>query len=58
MRAADKSKAAFCLVLGTDELAANTVVVKNMRAGGQETISQDLLAAYLRARLEESEAEA
>jgi histidyl-tRNA synthetase len=57
MRAADKSKAAFCLVIGADELAANTVVVKNMRAGGQETISQDLLAAYLRARLEEGEAE-
>ena len=56
MRAADKSKAAFCLVLGADELAAGTVVVKNMRAGGQETVGQALLAAYLRARLEEGEA--
>lgn len=54
LRAADKSGARFCLVLGTDELAAGTVVVKDMRAGGQETVSQDLLAAYLRARLEEA----
>ena len=51
LRAADKSGAAFCLVLGSDELAAGTVVVKNMRAGGQETVSQDLLPAHLRARL-------
>ncbi|MGE4538002.1 MAG: histidine--tRNA ligase [Desulfovibrio sp.] len=57
MRAADKSGARFCLVLGTDELAAGTVVVKNMTAGGQETVSQDMLVAYLRARLEEARGE-
>jgi len=57
MRAADKSGARFCLVLGTDELAAGTVVVKNMTAGGQETVSQDMLVAYLRARLEEAKDE-
>ncbi len=57
MRAADKSGARFCLVLGTDELAQGTVVVKNMRAGGQETVSQDMLPAFLRARLEEAQAE-
>ncbi len=57
MRAADKSGARFCLVLGTDELAAGTVVVKDMRAGGQETVAQDLLEAYLRARLEEAKGE-
>ena len=57
MRAADKSGARFCLVLGTDELAAGTVVVKNMAAGGQEVVSRDLLAAYLRARLEEAKEE-
>ena len=57
MRAADKSGARFCLVLGTDELAAGTVVVKNMTAGGQETVSQDMLVAHLRARLEEAKEE-
>jgi histidyl-tRNA synthetase len=57
MRAADKSGARFCLVLGTDELAAGTVVVKNMLAGGQETVSQDMLVAHLRARLEEAKEE-
>jgi histidyl-tRNA synthetase len=55
MRAADKSAARFCLVLGTDELAQGTVVVKNMRAGGQETIPHDALTLYLRARLEQAE---
>ena len=57
MRAADKSGARFCLVLGTEELAAGTVVVKDMRAGGQETVSQDMLAAFLRARREEAKGE-
>ncbi len=55
MRAADKSAARFCLVLGPDEIAAGTVVVKNMRDGGQETVGQDRLAAFLRARLEEAD---
>lgn len=58
MRAADKSGARFCLVLGADELAAGTVVAKDLRAGGQETVSQDMLAAFLRARLEEAQEEA
>ena len=51
MRAADKSGARFCLVLGTEELAAGTVVVKNMQGGGQETLPRDGLAAALRARM-------
>ena len=54
MRAADKSGARFCLVLGTDELAQATVVVKNMQAGGQETVSRDMLPVFLRARLEQA----
>ncbi len=54
MRAADKSGAKFCLVLGSDELDQGTVVVKDMRAGGQETVTQDALPLFLRARLEES----
>jgi histidyl-tRNA synthetase len=50
MRAADKSGARFCLVLGTDELAAGTVVVKDMGAGTQETLPRDSLAAVLGAK--------
>ena len=57
MRAADKSGARYSLVLGPDELAAGTVVAKNMRAGGQETVSQDALPAFLRARLEQEAGE-
>ena len=57
MRAADKSAARFCLVLGPDELAQGSVVVKNMQGGGQETVSQDMLVAFLRARLEEASPE-
>jgi len=57
MRAADKSGARFCLVLGPDELAAGSVVVKNMQAGGQETVARDALPAFLRARLEQEAGE-
>jgi len=57
MRAADKSGARFCLVLGPDELAQKTVVVRNMQGGEQESVGQDMLAVFLRARLEESQGE-
>jgi len=43
MRQAGKSGARYCLILGESELAAGTVVVKDMQAGTQETISQDTL---------------
>lgn len=48
MRAAGKSGARYCLVLGTDELAAGTVVVKNMADGSQETLPRENVAATLR----------
>ncbi|WP_300158320.1 histidine--tRNA ligase [Solidesulfovibrio sp.] len=38
MRGADKSQARFCLILGEAELAAGTVVVKNMRDASQATV--------------------
>ncbi|MCL2122753.1 MAG: histidine--tRNA ligase [Desulfovibrionaceae bacterium] len=38
MRQADKSGARFCCVLGPDELAAGTVVLKNMDAGDQQSL--------------------
>ena len=40
MRQADKSGACFCCVLGPDELAADTVVLKNMDTGEQRSLSR------------------
>ncbi len=47
MRLAGKSGARVCLILGGDELAAGTVVVKDMDSGEQETIGRDAVAARL-----------
>ncbi|WCB46739.1 histidine--tRNA ligase [Nitratidesulfovibrio vulgaris] len=47
MRLAGKSGARVCLILGGDELAAGTVVVKDMDTGEQETIGRDAVAARL-----------
>jgi histidyl-tRNA synthetase len=40
MRQADKSGARFCCVLGPDELAAGTVMLKNMDTGEQRSLPQ------------------
>lgn len=45
---ADKVGAQVALVLGEDEIAAKTVVVKNLAGGEQETIAQSELSAYLK----------
>lgn len=54
-RRADHSGAPFALILGDDEVAANTVSVKPLRAAGGEqlTLPQSEIAAYLRAALEQ-----
>lgn len=43
MRAANRSAAPYAIIRGESEIAANCVVVKNMRDGSQETISLDKL---------------
>jgi histidyl-tRNA synthetase len=48
MRQADRLGVRFCLILGSTEMAASTVVVKDMGLGRQETIAQADLAEYLR----------
>ncbi len=48
MRQADKSEAKYTLILGSNELSANSIVVKNMAEGTQETIAQDKLVNYLK----------
>ncbi|CAK7000718.1 MAG: Histidine--tRNA ligase [Desulfovibrio sp.] len=43
MRQASKTGAAKCLLLGGDEVASNTITVKDMETGNQETVSLDML---------------
>jgi histidyl-tRNA synthetase len=40
MRQADKSGALFTLILGSEELANNTVMIKNMHTGEQRLALQ------------------
>ncbi len=40
---ADKSGAAFALILGTNELAENKITVKNLKSGEQKTIGVEEL---------------
>jgi len=47
-KVADREKAAFCLTTGETELAANTVVVKELATGQQETIPRDQVIDRLR----------
>jgi len=50
MRQADKSGARFCCVLGPDELAAGTVVLKHMDGGEQWVLPQAEAIARIAAR--------
>lgn len=52
MRQAGKSGARFTLILGEDELAAGTVVVKNMDESSQETVPVAGVAAALLEKLQ------
>jgi histidyl-tRNA synthetase len=47
-RYADQKKAAFCLVLGPDEVARGVVKIKNMKTGNEETATNVELPARLR----------
>lgn len=47
MRLAGKSRARKCLILGGDELANATVVVKDMDSGAQESVRRDAIAAHV-----------
>lgn len=48
MKKASDLKASYTLIIGDDEQRNNSVTVKNMMTGAQETISQDKVAAYLK----------
>jgi len=46
-KVADREKAAFCLTTGETELAAGTVVVKNLATGQQVTVPREAVAEHL-----------
>lgn len=49
LRAANKAKASWCLMLGTDELEAGEVTVKNLESGEQERMKSSAVCEYLTA---------
>jgi histidyl-tRNA synthetase len=51
MKSADRSGAKFAIILGEDELATGTVVVKDLVAGSQESVPVDSLIDHLKAQL-------
>ena len=54
MKSADRSGAKFAIILGEDELAAGTVVIKDLVAGSQESVPVDSLIDDLKTRLNNS----
>jgi histidyl-tRNA synthetase len=55
MKLANRSGARFAVIIGDDELAAGTVVVKPMRTeGDQVAIARSEIAAHLAARPEQN----
>ena len=54
MRAANRQKARFTVIVGKDELAAQQVQVKDMETGEQVAVSFDVLTNYLNEKKSES----
>jgi histidyl-tRNA synthetase len=50
LKMADREKAAWCVIVGDDELAANTVVLKNLATGEQQTVPVSEIVTRLAAR--------
>lgn len=48
MKQANRAKAAYALIIGSDEQASHTVMVKNMLTGVQEKIAQVKIVEYLK----------
>ncbi len=51
MKSADRAGARYALLLGEDELAAGTVVVRDLRDSTQEAVPRDQVIDWLRKRL-------
>lgn len=52
MKSADRNDAQFVCIIGDDEIAQNTVVVKSLKTSEQETIKQTECIAYLQSKLD------
>jgi histidyl-tRNA synthetase len=48
---ADREKAAFAIIVGETELAANTVILKDMKTGEQSPVNRGEIESVLRSRL-------
>lgn len=49
MKKANAANAAYALILGDDEIAANTIGLKDLETGTQETMAQDTLTSWAKA---------
>ena len=54
MKAADRSGARLAVIIGDDEVAANTAVIRTMEGGSQQTVPRDELVASVRRALRPS----
>ena len=54
MKAADRSGARLAVIIGDDEIAANTAVIRTMEGGSQQTVPRDDLVASVRRALRPS----
>lgn len=50
IKAADRQNAAYALILGEEELANNSIMVKELETGDQELVSLDEFSGYLYSR--------
>jgi histidyl-tRNA synthetase len=51
MKSADRSGARLAVIIGDDEIAANTAVIRTMEGGSQQTVPRDELVASVRRAL-------
>ena len=51
MKAADRSGAKLAVIIGDDELAANTAIIRTMEGGSQQSVQRDGLVAGVRQAL-------
>ncbi|MEY4600406.1 MAG: histidyl-tRNA synthetase [Actinomycetota bacterium] len=51
MKSADRSEAPLCIIIGDDERAANTAILRTMEGGSQQTVQRDDLVSRVRQAL-------
>jgi histidyl-tRNA synthetase len=48
---ADREKAAWCIIVGDQELSSNTVMLKNLKSGEQSPVARDQIVQRLQAEV-------